>query len=247
MNTRKQENKTAVYDRLNRAIKDLHHNATPDYPYDLMDQLDAIAGREGLAMDILHSEFGFEIDYINDGGACGNVHYGAFEHNKDKSPAYRKYLNNKYRKERAEMPEFQITDYGKIYQYGRGGRTLAPDSLIRHLGGSSFGLAQFDRSDDYPNLAEAVEMIRIIEAFNDYTARYCSEENLAYLIKDRIAEMESDLRQDVKDKRAAILDLVQDMKGRQDARPGPVCEVLREHLQSLLAQLREMQGRLRHA
>lgn len=66
----------------------------------------------------------------------------------------------------------RISDYGKLYQYGRGGRTLAPEDLVHTGGGSSFSMCE-----DYPeklDLTQCVRLIRIVESFNRNVAQWCA-------------------------------------------------------------------------
>jgi len=65
-----------------------------------------------------------------------------------------------------------ITDYGKLYQWGRGGRTLAPNDLITQHGGSSFSAKEDYAADMAP--AALVDLIRIIESFNRHVGAWCA-------------------------------------------------------------------------
>lgn len=60
----------------------------------------------------------------------------------------------------------RITEYGKLYQYGRGGRTLAPEGLMRRESVNE------DYCDDMP-IEKVVELIRIVESFNRYVEDWC--------------------------------------------------------------------------
>lgn len=66
----------------------------------------------------------------------------------------------------------RITDYGKLYQYGRGGRTLAPDDLIKQRGGSSFSINE-EYADELSATA-CVELIRVVESFNRVVSDWCN-------------------------------------------------------------------------
>ena len=64
----------------------------------------------------------------------------------------------------------RITEYGELYQYGRGGRTLAPANLWRSDGrghGPKFDAAE--HSIDY-----CIELVCIVESFNRYVATWCA-------------------------------------------------------------------------
>lgn len=88
----------------------------------------------------------------------------------------------------------RITEYGKLYQWGRGGRTLAPEGLIRTGGGSSFSIRPAeDHDDDYEAL---VELCMIVESFNAYVKTWCSRDNLEGMWKDyRDAEAEETIHE----------------------------------------------------
>lgn len=64
----------------------------------------------------------------------------------------------------------RITEYGKLYQWGRGGRTLAPVDLVRQGGGSSFSIAT-DVSEK--SISDCIELIRIVESFNRCVESWC--------------------------------------------------------------------------
>lgn len=59
-----------------------------------------------------------------------------------------------------------ISEYGKLYQYGRGGRTLAPDQLY-----SDHGHAKVDPAE--LSISACVDLIRIVESFNAYVGAWC--------------------------------------------------------------------------
>jgi hypothetical protein len=60
-----------------------------------------------------------------------------------------------------------ITNYGELYQYGRGGRTLAPADLY-----SDRGRSKYDPEEH--SAAELVELIQILESFNRYVRAWCA-------------------------------------------------------------------------
>lgn len=70
------------------------------------------------------------------------------------------------------MWEYIGAEFGKLYQWGRGGRTLAPEGLVKQHGGSSFSLRE-----DYcaeMSIARVVEVLRIVESFNDAVESWCA-------------------------------------------------------------------------
>lgn len=66
----------------------------------------------------------------------------------------------------------RIGEYGNLYQWGRGGRTLAPDGLISQRGGSSFIIRE-DAATEC-SIADCIELIRIVESFNRYVTAWCA-------------------------------------------------------------------------
>jgi len=62
-----------------------------------------------------------------------------------------------------------ISDYGTLYTYGRGSRTLAPDGLWREDGrghGCKAGPAEM-------SIPACVNLVRIVESFNAYVQSWC--------------------------------------------------------------------------
>ncbi len=71
-----------------------------------------------------------------------------------------------------EFPKLDA-NYGPFYSYGRGGRTVAPDKLIRSTGGGSF---QFKTANDLDLCIEELkELVSMLKSFNDYIYYWCSE------------------------------------------------------------------------
>ncbi len=184
-------NKEAVRNRAENAIADLYHNATPSYPY--CESESEFANFESW----FSSAAEFEIEYMQGGGANGNhsechIMLSRTAANRLTSESARLYYVRKgmraMRLERAKFaPWERITEYGRLYQYGHGGRTLAPDDFVKQGGGSQFGmLADFD---DLP-IADVVEIIQIVESFNSYCAAWC--ESVPAMWKESREEMESD-------------------------------------------------------
>ena len=65
----------------------------------------------------------------------------------------------------------EILEYGKVYTWGRGGRTVCPDKLISQRGGSSFRVKSVD--DLEMNYTEMRRLLRILKAFNDHVESFC--------------------------------------------------------------------------
>lgn len=167
--------KQALRDRALRALQDLYHNATPDYPRDLL-------GRsEEEAQDWFQSTAEFEIEYIASGGAYGTNYRAtlaapcnAGRYKSERARAY--YVRKGLRardEERAKYARWErIGEFGKLYQWGRGGRTLAPDGLIRQRGGSTFSI-RTDYAEGMP-IADVVDLIQVLESFNAHVAAWCA-------------------------------------------------------------------------
>ncbi len=68
-----------------------------------------------------------------------------------------------------ECPE--ILKYGKVYQYGRGGRTVAPTGLINQRGGSSFSIKSVDDLD--LSYQDSRTLLKDLKKFNDHVEAFC--------------------------------------------------------------------------
>lgn len=237
MSNRKQQQREALYARVERAIGDLYHNATPNYP-----RLDAVDAQR--FQDWFEDAASAEIDYLRDGGANGRDPQKILEHpanagryKSEKARAY--YVAKGMRAIRAERDDCgaltgwyvvelaagnkalartlrrtfkrapedmrrndalweRISEYGKLYQYGRGGRTLAPDGLV-----SAHGLPREDYAREL-SYAAAVELVRVLESFNAYVAAWCKSvpEQWAELERERKAEERAERKRERERKRA---------------------------------------------
>lgn len=158
----KTEHKQAIANRLDAALCDLYHNATPHYP-----SLDTEQAQEQF-----QSWFEFaasnEIEYISDNLGCTQKEY-------DRQVKLGFQANERY-----FWLVSRITEYGKIYQYGRGGRTLAPQQLVSRNGRSE--------TEQDLNAADSIEMIQILEAFNHYVAQWNSKANIKAMWKEEVIE-----------------------------------------------------------
>lgn len=173
---RKAERHAAIRARCSRAIANMYHNATPTYPRVEPDDEDrAQAWYEFTAQ--------YEIKYLNGGGAYAPTvakYRAILERNaRDKytSPAARaRYIARgmaQMREERAGVAAWErINEWGTLYQWGRGGRTLAPADMVRECGGSSFALKVHEYDDGY-SIADVVDAIRVFESFNTYVKSWC--------------------------------------------------------------------------
>ncbi len=100
----------------------------------------------------------------------------------------------------------RITDYGKLYTWGRGGRTLAPDDLIRQGGGSSFGIRE-DYADELP-IRDVVHLIRVVESFNSYVQAWCES------VPEQWAELERERKREERAEKKAARDRRREAEAR---------------------------------
>lgn len=143
------KNHNAIRQRASEAIRDLYHNATPRYPNCESDE----EWQEFLAW--FQDTAYFELEYVQDGGCYGG----------------KKRLSWNERAEQAKYaPWERISQYGKLYSWGRGGRTIAPNDLVKQCGGSSFVLRE--SLPDEMSIEDCVELIRVVESFNQYVKNW---------------------------------------------------------------------------
>lgn len=170
----KSQRHEAIRERAAEAIQNLYHNATPSYPgLDTREECDHFdSWFQDTAM--------FEIDYLGSGGAYGtnyaktlraSCNAGKFQTKRAQDYYVRRNLRSMAEDRSHNMWEYITETYGKLYQYGRGGRTLAPESLVRTRGGSSFSVDESYFEDR--SIASVVEGIQILESFNDYVEKWC--------------------------------------------------------------------------
>ena len=162
----KEQHSKAIRARLNNALRNLYHNATPNHP-DISERI----------WQKYEDHFCFQAEYeirciekdklgLTDAEWAKAVKLG-FSHN-----------------ERYYWLVQRITEFGQLYTYGRGGRTLAPSQLV-HDNGAGFRV--FTDSDlGYMSRRQIVDTIQILEAFNTYVKNWNSKENLTALGQDYI-------------------------------------------------------------
>lgn len=159
---KKQDRHNLIRERARAALLDLYHNATPKYP--IIDCEFEIRAFDEWFADTAR----FEIEFINDGGAYLSDktmldHYKKkYKSNKTVEYAYRKYKRTKSLEQSGHFAYEKIINYGDLYQYGRGGRTLAPEHLT--AGGSRWRIDE-SPADEW-NIGELCELIQILESFN---------------------------------------------------------------------------------
>ncbi len=116
--------KIKLVDELNAELKNMYHNATPNYP----------TLESDYEQDLFDSWFQDIASMAIDDLKYDEI-FGAL-----------------------------VKDYGPIYTYGRGGRTVAPSKLIIGKGGSSFRTATVNDLDIEP--LEARSLLRLLREFN---------------------------------------------------------------------------------
>lgn len=201
MDKRKHQHHAAIRARAERALGDLYHNATPHYPSLDDDESERF-------QSWFEDAAGFEIDYLRSGGAHGKDYRKTLEHPANAGRYKSERARNYYvQREMRQMAEERarcnaldscehptnalwecITDYGELYQYGRGGRTLAPDDLIKHRG-SGFTIRE-DAHEDMP-IRDVVRLVQVLESFNRYVNDWCNsvpEQWREYIEEERAQE-----------------------------------------------------------
>lgn len=111
----------------------------------------------------------------------------------------------------------RITEYGKLYSWGRGGRTLAPDGLVLQRGGSAFSL----KSDcNERSIADCIDLIRVLESFNAYVESWCK--SVPEQWREHCAEEDA---QALADKRAAAARKGKETRERKYWEARDVCTI----------------------
>lgn len=220
---------------LNAALEGLYHNATiHNWP-------DDVDGCESF-YDWLIDAGPREVDYLDNGGPCGLESYATFELVKRDAEKYASprarayYLKLKHRQYLAESGahiEGRAHKYGPIYSYGRGGRTIAPDSWVNNRY-RSFQARQY--APDDLSSERASEALRDVLAFNAYIAAWCAgagdvyHEECSYRLSETITEK----REEARTARREALALVREIKQARRAFTPAICAALRDKLSELL-------------
>lgn len=169
----KSQRHNAIRNRARNALLNLYHNATPHYP-----SLDDSQARQFESW--FEDAAQFEIEYMSDGGAYGNNYAKTLRANCNAGKYNSTATQNRYiawkmrsmREDRSKEGAWEcICEFGKLYQYGRGGRTLAPNKLIRNGGGNRFSIIE-----DYVEetcIEYTTRFIKIVESFNAFCESWC--------------------------------------------------------------------------
>jgi hypothetical protein len=248
----RKEQRQALEARAARAIKALYHAATPAWPRDFgpyADSFDQWLGERG-------SE---EIDYLSGGGGYGRdyratlaapCNAGRYQ----SEAARRRYIAKGLREQAADLdkrPQYLARDmFGTIYQWGRGGRTVAPEGLIRQGGGSSFSMSADALAE--MSAETLTQAVRVIEAFGEHVQAWNKSvpEQWAEYTADRAAEEMAEARDVLKSARESVGALLAEIRRIRAAGAGAtphVCDVLAAHVKSWrrdMAEARQTLARL---
>ena len=144
---RKQIQRQLIRSRAQEALKDLYHNATPNWP----------SSAEERFFEWLGEEASFEIDYLNDGGANGKNPLKTFEHpanaGKYKSEAARRfYVKHSLRKLEEERADCGIMTGWRWLEIKAGNpKTVA---LLAQYPGAERNNALWERISESGNLCQ---------------------------------------------------------------------------------------------
>lgn len=95
----------------------------------------------------------------------------------------------------------EILDYGEVYAFGRGGRTLAPENLIETLGGSRFRIKGVYELNLTP--LEMRKLLKTLRLFNEQVRLWCRTvpDNIIMSIRE---DYKDDLEKNKNKKRKTI-------------------------------------------
>lgn len=216
--------KQALLKRLDNALRELYHNATPNHPRNVPESL----------WETYNTAFNMwaecEIDYIQSG----------FAHT---AKEYKRFARLGVYPCEAVLREARIVqlleNMGKLYTWGRGGRTLAPNGLINQRGGSSFSVKSASHFEDWCNAA-LVELVQQVEAFNEYVERWNSCENLQALWDDYCANELYTLKDCAKDTRLTLRKLAREAIALAGVAGDAPCNVLQREIARQKAHHKEL-------
>lgn len=214
----KRENKEKLFDALNAALADMHHNAKCRY----------WRYNDGDAFwQWFNDMASFEVDYMQ--GGLGMTAGEYKRELKKYRPSERYYWL---------VSEF-CANYGSLNTWGRSGGTLAPEKLVNMRGGSSFSIVQYDY-DDMP-VSEACELLAQVTAFNSYVREWCSAENIGAMWHEYAAETAVEYKKEAIAIRGNFSELKRELRGI--ALPENICNAMREKMRDLWAEHKEAMRR----
>lgn len=163
----KSEQRELVIARLETALENVYHNATIDYPSLDDDDLFS-ADFEGWLQGEVESAF----DNIQSYDKWGSNRRSVFCKRWGQQEIPKKYV----RRSNLLNPDrlYGINEYGPIYSYGRGGRTVAPEQWTNRHGGSSFSIKKAEDMTDRWTYDSVVQLVLLVEAFNAHVEDFCN-------------------------------------------------------------------------
>lgn len=200
----KQRNKLKLLNRLNHAIADMYHNATPKRP----------SVSDSLFEEYLH-QFEFwasaEIDYIHQGFGLSDKEL------KNPSPSTTSFDY------KAQLLYWLTQNYGELVCEGRGGRTVCPSRL------EPTRVWQLEKYPLEINMEEATRLTLAVEALNEYVKLWNSESNLTDLWRqwcDSQAAAYEDIINETKHNIKVLIVEIRQLKGVGNQ----VCSILKQTL-----------------
>lgn len=213
--------KEALLNRLDQALRNMYHNATPDHP--------SVPQELWASYDTSFAMWAeCEIEYISD-----NLGSTPGEYAKARKRGW------PHKGERNAWLVSCITEYGDLLTWGRGGRTLAPNQLVTQRGNARNG-------DDFADTcnAELTHMIQVIEAFNSYVTQWNSRENLEYLWREECKNERDTLADCAKEARVTLRQLARDARALAGVAGDSACGVLRREITKQRAHHKELVQRI---
>lgn len=207
----KKEHKEKIEQRLQKALKNLYHNATSAYIR--IDNANLCAEFDRWFYDVANDE----IAYIQEG-----LGMTAEEYKKQRKLGF---THN----ERYYWLVSRIVEFGKLYTYGRGGRTLAPDRLV------SSGVCWNIKKDyfDDCSIEAKIDAIEILEAFNLYVANWNTKENLLQMWKSYAEMLVCEKISEAKTLSKKFAEIANDLRLTQINKKGAICTILSEKLRAI--------------
>lgn len=239
----RQSQRQALETRLNDAVASLYHLATPAWPH-------AWGPYEDDFSEWLSRQASDDLEWLNGGGPYGRDYYATLSADcnagRFTSPfARRAYVQKGLREYRAELaarPYLRAVElFGEVYTWGRGGRTVAPDGLVKQGGGSSFGL----RSDvgEEMNAERLTLAVQVAEDFADFVRDWNKgvPQMWAEYSAERAREETGEARDGLRMAREAIRAMLADARAMRAAavQAPTICATVRGELARLRREMRE--------
>lgn len=244
----KREHKQLLINQLNNELQNLYHNASLSWA-------DDISGFDSF-FDFTMQAAEFEVQWLNEGGACGLTFYNEFEHIKEKASKFkteaarRYFLAMKRREYIAESGEhitgYIVREYGAVYSYGRGGRTLAPENWIASTG-RGFNPVQYEAEDI--SAEKAAVMLQDVRLFNSWVKSWCNfaPDNYKISAREFFLENTFENKRGLHDTNKRALQLIKEIKAARRSFTPAICEALTDKLMRYIDARREYARQLKIA